>query len=136
MKDSKVVQIADWRKKKRGDEGERGDWLFDLRVFAGPNGFEGSVIDKNEAFSHLATGDEMRMHADALDQLVWFLRQMAEEVTPTDNGMPLATATIYKSSLTRVRVNDDEFGTEEQLAWLDERWDDAKEASRKASVPA
>lgn len=124
-----VINIADFRKKRDGANARKTEWLFDLRAFGGPDGFEGTILSFNEAMT-AGDGCRLRFYADCLDQLSWLLRQQAEKLEPSDDGMPLATALIFESSLVRVRVNDDEVTTSEQMAWLDDRFDDAKEASR------
>lgn len=121
-----VINISDFRKGKGSTDPV---WLFDLRAFSTSDGFEGAILSANEDYEP-GDGGNLRQYADCLDQLSWFLRQQAEKIEPSDSGIPLATALIFKSSLVRVRINDDEVTNAEQMAWLDDRFDDAKEAVR------
>lgn len=128
--DVKVIQISDWRAGKQKEP----TWIFDLRIHATADGdYQGVVLDFNDdpgmAFNG-GVGDRMRAYADALDHLSWLLRQQAEQLDPGDRGIPIATAVIFENSAVRVRVNDERLITDEQFAWLDKRFDDAKEASR------
>lgn len=124
-----VINISDFRNPKCDAATAEPVWLFDLRAFCTPEGFEGTILSFNEA-DDTGDGCRLRHYADCLDQLSWLLRQQAERIEPSDDGIPLATATIFTSSLVRVRINDDEITTPEQAAWLDERFDDAKAAAR------
>lgn len=127
-----VISITDWRKKTDGGDPRDPVWLFDLRAFAAPDGFEGTILSLNEAYDP-GDGCRLRHYADCLDQLSWLLRQQAEQIEPSDDGAPLATAMVFESSRVRVRINDDKVTTSEQMAWLDDRFDDAKDAARPNS---
>lgn len=121
-----VINIADFRKKDGG--GQKSEWLFDLRAFRCGDCYEGSIIDFNDTVGD-GVGDRLRLYADCLDQLSWILRQQAENMEPSDDGVPLATALIFESSRVRVRVNDDRVVSAEQMEWLHSRFDDAKAAA-------
>lgn len=126
-----VINISDWRKRESAETPP--SWLFDMRAFVGVDGYSGNILSFNDdhaAFPDKGVSDRLLRYADCLDQLSWFLRQQAENMDPSENGVPIATATIWENSMVRVRVNDEKLVTETQFDWLDRRFDDAKEAAR------
>lgn len=130
---SNVVRISDFRKDRRQSGDDPPTWLFDLRAFGKGGRYEGSIIDFNETVGG-SEAVRLRMYADCLDQLSWFIRQQAEQIEPSEDGFPLAAATVFESSRVRVRVNDEKVVTKEQMGWLDRCFDDAKEAARMCGL--
>lgn len=130
MSDDKVIYLKD---RKPNEFALPDIWEMDVRVFCGVKGWSGTILgfNPNANFDEEMTpGQRMVRHAEALESLSWMLRQQAENLNPTEQGMPLATALVFENSAVRVRINDDKVVTAEQFEWLDRRFDDAKEAAR------
>lgn len=116
-----IINIADRRKPVTVDP----QWFFDLRVWDSLEG-ETAVITAFDDTDELETADRLRKMAKALDYLSYLMLQQAEDMEPSDDGVPLAKMTVFESSRVRLRINDDRVATPEQEDWLRERFEDAK----------
>lgn len=124
-----VIDLAKVRAaREAGKPFERGEWLFNMSVFAPPHGAvdpQYSGFMPECADSELTDTQHMRMAADALENIAWILRDMAHDQEPDADGRVLSRTTIYESSRVRTWISSD-IQSGEQKQWMIDRLDDAK----------
>lgn len=105
-------------------------WRFSLDIYEDKNGggWRSTVTDFNPD-DGLEVGERLRDIASSLEAVAFLARQQAEDIDPSEDGAALATVIIFNSSKVRVRVNDEEIVSDEQKAWIIERFNDAKVAA-------
>lgn len=122
---SKIINIADYRKPPP----DQHTWVGDLSFFLDEEGDPFAVIrDFNDDVAE-TVADRYRELSRVLYRAAWLAAKMGHQEEPDEDGDLLAVAWVFESSKTRTQVDDEKFITSEQMAWLDERFDDAKVAS-------
>lgn len=117
-----VVSIAKARE-QRSSPKATDRYLFTLHVYdGGADGDYGCISGLNEEMD----GDELRDAAGRLECLARIMRDQAEDIDPDEDGFILGRVTVWESSRVRCWTSD-RVATDEQIAWLHDRLDDAKD---------
>lgn len=117
-----MAEIFDIRKARQDRAVPEASYF--LRVDMYDDGIHGVVLDLGSDLD----ADTLRMASNHLATLSRYLGEQATEMDGKDDL--LAMAWVFKDSRVRVYCRD-EIQTVAQFSWLDERFNDAKEAARK-----
>lgn len=122
--DAKVIDIfAERDKRKAAAEPVKGAYLFSLDLYAPAEGDmpDGAVICPDGSPS----ADDFRYFAVMLNRMARMIHDHAESLSPSEDGMILAEATVFSNSRVRAFFSNS-IETGAQREWLAERFDDAK----------
>lgn len=104
-------------------------YRFTMDFYATDEGdWRGEIV--NFRPDEMSPGDRLREFADALSQLEFKMRKQAETMSEGPHGAVVAIVTIHEDASVRIRIDTEKIKTEEQFDWLDDRFEDAKEAAR------
>lgn len=122
----KVINIEDFRK----EPPDRSTWVADISLSMDEEGyFFATIRDFNDDTAD-TVADRFRVLANGLFHVAWLSMKAAHQEEPNDDGDLLAVSWVFESSRVRVQIDDERVVSDEQMDWLESRFDDAKEAAR------
>ena len=105
---------------------------FSLDVYTHDGGDLSGRLHGFDAEDGCTRGERLRIFARFLEDLAANLRDDAQQAEPDDDGFVLGRFTVWESSRVRSWVSN-RCGSEEQVEWMRERLDDAKQTIQPAS---